>query len=465
MIRSSVIRFCAVIISITSLVGLTQPADANPAVYEVGDDPAVGFNLLSWSNFGASGASTWENAVQGLYDAGFREVSISPVRFVNINTGQILATSPKGPELSHIEAGVVRAKSLGMRVTLNPFVELFIPHGPGTADDVYFAPLPSAGGCTWRGCWNPTAGSAVANQFWTDYQNYMVAVAQIAQTNNVNAMTIGTENKFLDDDTTHNGSWTSVINAVDAVYHGPLGYASNWDDYRNGNLTSTIWDNPKIDFIGIDSYFNTVLYDYFKSQNPGATNAQITTLVNNAVNPIQTYPDQTFIDLMTNAWKKQLEIDSPTITVSDGTTRTYFDYDGILPFAAARKGGGGMPIEFTEIGHLYYNTTAASPQTSAGSVDTAEQRMAFQGLLNALDGRAGIFNAVDIWNWGMAGTGHNNWDWGVAADVSPANAGADANNLPVTQWLRQFVDTAVFPFPGDYNRDGVDDAADYVVWR
>src|SRR6476620_3454599 len=78
-------------------------AAANPAAYEGGSDPAVGFNLISWFNFGASGASTWQNAVQSVYDAGFRDVSIDPVRFVNISTGQILATSPKGPDLSHIE--------------------------------------------------------------------------------------------------------------------------------------------------------------------------------------------------------------------------------------------------------------------------------------------------------------------------------------------------------------------------
>src|SRR5437868_6993814 len=114
-----------------------QPAAANPAVYEVGSDPAVGFNLISWFNFGSSGVSTWQNAVQSVYDAGFREVSISPVRFVDINTGQILATSPKGPELSHIDAAVARAKSLGMRVTLNPFFESYDP-SPNT----YFANYP-----------------------------------------------------------------------------------------------------------------------------------------------------------------------------------------------------------------------------------------------------------------------------------------------------------------------------------
>src|SRR5262245_47499334 len=100
-------------------------AAADPAVYEPLTDPAVGFNLIEWYNFPSGGEGVWEDSIQSMYSAGFREVSISPVRFTNIHTGSILATSPKGPELSHIEAAVVKAKSLGMRVTLNPFVEMY----------------------------------------------------------------------------------------------------------------------------------------------------------------------------------------------------------------------------------------------------------------------------------------------------------------------------------------------------
>jgi len=64
-----------------------RTATADPAVYEIGEDPAVGFNLISWWNFGGSGVSTWQNAVQSVYDAGFRSVSISPVRYVTAGHG------------------------------------------------------------------------------------------------------------------------------------------------------------------------------------------------------------------------------------------------------------------------------------------------------------------------------------------------------------------------------------------
>ena len=290
----------------------------DPAIYEVGSDPALGFNLISWWNFDNSGTpnvdegvAVWQNAVQTLYDAGFREVSISPVRYFDTTTFSIAQTSGQGPLLTSIDAGVAKAKQLGMRVTINPFVE-------------------PSGSSNWRGTYDP-AGTA-ATTFWSDYQNYMVAVAQIAQAHNVDAMTIGTELKAMDDDANNASHWSSVINAVSGVYQGPLGYSANWDDYRNTSLTSSIWQNPKISFIGIDSYFNNLLYDYYKYQNPSLTTTQITTMVNNATNPIQSYPDQSFIDLMTAAWNKMLDVDSPTVS-SGG--HTYFNLDGILPFAAS----------------------------------------------------------------------------------------------------------------------------------
>jgi hypothetical protein len=405
-----------------AVCGIVRHAGADPSVYEIGHDPAVGFNLISWWNFGSSGVSTWQNAVQGLYNAGFRSVSISPVRFVNINSGAILSTSPRGPELSHIEAGIVRAKSLGMRVTLNPFVELFDAHGAGTGDDEYFADLP--GGCTWRGCWNPAAGSAVANQFWSDYQNYLVAVAQIAANHSVDAMTVGTEYNSLDGNSGHNTSWSAVIDAVRGEYDGPLGYASNWDHYNHANVRDAIWEHPGIDFIGIDSYFTNMV---------SATQADSS----------GTYPNATFINTMTAAWNNKLD-------------------NEILPFAAARKSGEGMPVAFTEIGYLPRNRTSRDPQQqNSGSqpVDTDEQIMAFNGLVSALDGRSDEFHSFDVWQWGMPGSDGSLWNMDTTL---PAN---QPNNVPAAQWLAQFVGTGVLPLAGDYNRDGEVDAADYVVWR
>jgi hypothetical protein len=102
----------------------TQVA-ADPAAYEPGLDPGIGVNLIAWSNFGASGEQIWEDAVQDIYDSGLRAVSISPLRFVDPNSGAIRLDggSTVAPDLVHVEAGVARAAALGMVITINPFIE------------------------------------------------------------------------------------------------------------------------------------------------------------------------------------------------------------------------------------------------------------------------------------------------------------------------------------------------------
>ena len=356
----------------------------DPGVYEPDVDPGVGFNLISWWNYGASGASIWENAVQSIHDAGFDEVSISPVRFVTLGTGSIATTSSQGPELSHVAAGIARAKSLGMRVTVNPFVE---PQGFSM----------------WRGLYDPTPGSGEWTTFWDDYEDYMVDVALVAEANGADSMTVGTEYRAIVRNSGNNGQWNTVINAIDSNFSGTLGYAANWDNYQNNNLQSTIWEHPAIDFIGIDSYFTGLL-------NNGQADAS------------GSYPNPTFIGQVESAWNDKLD-------------------NEILPYAAARKSGAGMPVEFTEVGYLPYNRTTVNPQNSGGSVDSDEQTMAYEGLMRALDGRKDEFLAAHIWTWGMPGTGSNLWDMGLTGEQNP-------NNLAATQWLSDFVANPVDPPDG-----------------
>jgi len=391
--------------AVMSLVLCLSPKEtqaANPSLYEVGTDPGVGFNLISWANFGSSGASTWENAVQSIYDAGFREVSISPVRFVTLGTGSIATTSAKGPELIHIAAGISKAKSLGMRVTVNPFVE-----------PTNFS--------MWRGFYNPVPGSGESNTFWNDYQQYLVDVAQVAQANGADAMTVGTELKAITRNSGNNASWNSVISAVDSQFGGSLGYAANWDNYQNANLTSTIWENTAIDFLGIDAYFQGMLSNS-QSNNSGS------------------YPNPTFINQVETAWNNKLD-------------------NEILPFAATRQAGSGLPVEFTEIGYLPYNRTAVTPQNSSGAIDRDEQNMAYEGFMRALDGRLGTVTSAQIWNWGMPGTGSNLWDMGISGSQP------HANNVQSTQWLSDFVSNPVASEDADFDGDGDIDGQDFLAWQ
>lgn len=370
------ITLSVVVIACAGAMPSTSRA-ADPGVYEPGIDPGVGFNLVSWANFGGSGVSVWENAVQSVYDAGFDEVSISPVRFYTPGSGSIATSSSQGPELSHIAAGITRAKSLGMRVTVNPFVE-------------------PVGFSTWRGFYDPTPGSAEANTFWSDYENYLVDVAQVAETNGADSMTVGTELRAITRNSGNNTNWNSVINAVDAQFSGTLGYAANWDNYDHPNVTTAIWEHAAIDYLGIDSYFQNLLS-------------------NGQADASGTYPNATFITQVENAWNDRLDND-------------------ILPFAAARKSGAGLPVEFTEVGYLPYNRTTVKPQNASGTLDRDEQNMAFEGLMRALDGRrdTGEFLATHIWQWSMPGSNGSLWN------MDP-DGGNQPSNQQTAQWLSNFV--------------------------
>jgi hypothetical protein len=377
-------RFRLVVAAAISMVP-TQLALADPLLYEPGIDPGVGFNLVSWGNFG-NGATVWQNAVQAVHDAGFDEVSLSPVRYYSPGTGAIATTSSSGPELSHIAAGIVRAKQLGMRVTVNPFVE----------------PVNFTG---WRGFYNPTPNSAEWTNFWNNYQQYIVDVATLAQTNGADAVTIGTEMRGLELNSGNNPKWTNVINAVDGVFTGQIGYAANWDSYNSANTTSAIWDNPAVDFVGIDSYFNNLL-------TPTQANAS------------GDYPNIDFITQVENAWNNKLD-------------------NEIIPFAAARQSGAGLPVKFTEIGYLPYDSTSVSPQGNTGALDADEQNMAFEGFMRALDGRkdAGEFLAAHIWQWDMQGSGGSQWNMNPAGGNQPSNQ-------QTAQWLSSFMN-GTNPDPGD----------------
>lgn len=317
--------------------------------YQPNADPKPGFNLVSWADFGAHGASTWTAAVQDLYSSGYRSVSFIPVRYVDVTTGAMSA-GPQAPQIADIAAGIAKAHALGMTVTVNPLVE---PQGFST----------------WRG--NLQFTGAAAQQFFTDYGSYLGEVAGAAQANGADRMTIGSELRGLMDDASHQLAWASVIESVAGVFHGALGYAANWDDYDHANLTTVVWENPHLQFIGVDFY------------PPLATTSQADA---SATEP-------SFVATVQAQW-----------TAALNTLRS---------FAAARKGGTGMPVVLTEVGLIPYNRTTTAP-SSAGfvtsqAVDSDEQTKAFTALLRATADTAAWLPELYVWHWTMPGDGTSAW--------------------------------------------------------
>lgn len=330
---------------------------AEPAAPEC-KTPGFGLNLVSFRDLGAAGGTMWRDAVREIRDLGFCHVSVTPIRFVNRETGAIAAGSPRAPQLAHVAAAVAEAKASGLTVTVNPFVE-------------------TEGFAIWRGEYNPPPGSAAAKQFWSDYRAYLLAVAEMAETNQADFLIVGSELRAITRESGHHDDLQGLITAVDAVFSRRLGYAANFDEFEDENLTRAVWEHPAIDFLGIDAYF------------PLASEAQ-----SDASGP---YPDWRFISLVTARWNE------------------IFDAR-IVPFARARKAGAGMPIVLTEAGLIPYNRTTVEPSSDrfarSQPADADEQINGYRALVDAVKKRQGPLLAVHVWHWGMPGSERSAWSLG-----------------------------------------------------
>jgi hypothetical protein len=171
--------------------------------------------------------------VQTLHNQGVREVSLVTYRFLSGTT--VTTTSAFGhqrPADSSIAAAIVKAKSLGMTVTLNPFIQKDEAGGIGS---------------TWRGTIN-FSGTNLTN-FFSSYQSYILEMADLAQQTGVDRLMVGSELELLSRNTSATPKWKSLIAATRIAYPGRLSYAANWDQYNK----VTFWSD--LDEIGVDAYF------------------------------------------------------------------------------------------------------------------------------------------------------------------------------------------------------------------
>lgn len=87
-------------------------------------------------------------------------------------------------------------------------------------------------------------------QWEKDYENYILPMAKIADSTNVELLCIGTEIKVSA--IKRPAFWRNLIKKTRAIYKGKLVYAANWDEYD----LVTFWND--LDYIGIDAYFSLV---------------------------------------------------------------------------------------------------------------------------------------------------------------------------------------------------------------
>jgi hypothetical protein len=98
---------------------------------------------------------------------------------------------------------------------------------------------------SWRGEIN-FADAEEWDRFFTDYETWMVEMAQIAEAHGAAILCVGLEFTYAQK---FDGRWRKIIAAVRNVYHGKLTYGSNWGEYKDVKF----WD--ALDYIGVLAYF------------------------------------------------------------------------------------------------------------------------------------------------------------------------------------------------------------------
>lgn len=183
-------------------------------------------------------------------------VAIVPEATMNRSTLQLRPDHENDDWGETIEAsiqGTQLAKDAGFKVMLKPHIVLGeIPSRRNGLKNTFMTlnniqPVrDKTRGAKWRGTF--AAANEADWQIWENsYQNYILRLAEIADSMQVDLFCIGTELKRFA--TKRVPFWKQLIQEVRAIYRGSLTYSANWDEYMHIDF----WE--ELDYIGVDTYF------------------------------------------------------------------------------------------------------------------------------------------------------------------------------------------------------------------
>ena len=218
------------------------------------------------------------------------------------------------------------ARAAHLQVLLFPIVRLSRPRAPDE----------------WRGTLHP----ADRRKWFAAYVRKLIALAQLANQEHAEALSIGSELSTLDGAADHD-AWAMLVSEVHAVYRGRLVYSGNWDHFREVGIYDLV------DQIGLCGYF---------------------------------------------ALADRAEAAAHAVPVDD-LVRTWRDLRVELERFAELH---GRPILFTEVGYLSQRGAAAWPweEGARQPVDLDEQRRCYAAFCRIWrDAAPAHFAGVYFWNW------------------------------------------------------------------
>jgi len=190
--------------------------------------PAGQFRGFTLQLQSSSPASPYEKYIDEIADTGSNAICLSVAGYQeNCASTSIFIDARRTPGAERLKGLVSHAHKRGLRVMLMPIVLLENPR---------------AG--EWRGKIKPRNW----DDWWEDYNNYILHYASIAQAAGVEVLAVGSELVSTEKD--YADRWRGLIARVRKTYKGYLIYSANWDHYRPVSW----WD--AIDIIGMTTYYD-----------------------------------------------------------------------------------------------------------------------------------------------------------------------------------------------------------------
>lgn len=260
---SSVYFFAAfqVLFSILALGGYVYLSISHPVIaysspegIRVSSDPSrLNFNMQGFSltagkycPFVPFNSTKAEYSMKQLVTTGANWVAIIVTQYQDtINSTEIYPLTEETPAIwsiqftdqkEEVEAAIQMAHDLGLKVMLKPHVDIAIDY----PNFLY-----------WRGGIGSDTTYFPYADWFMSYKKFLYFYAEIAQNNNVEMFSIGTELDKLTDTNVTTQYWTEIITYIRTIinYSGKLTFAAN-----NGFETKvSFWD--QLDYIGVDAYY------------------------------------------------------------------------------------------------------------------------------------------------------------------------------------------------------------------
>src|ERR1019366_6452758 len=145
-------------------------------------------------------------------------------------TANAMARNSSTPTDAAVKQAIQEFHNKGIKVMLKPHVDV------------------NDAASSWRGNINPSD----PDTWFSNYTQFMVQYAQLADSLGVEMLCIGTELKTVSG-AANQARWYSVIDAIRGAYKGALTYAANATSAGDEFTSVSFWD--RLDLIGLDGYF------------------------------------------------------------------------------------------------------------------------------------------------------------------------------------------------------------------